>query len=508
VDVDSHEIRINGVESLDGVNGPLGSTSDPIQPDPSRSITDNNTDPGDTQSLLPGQLEDGNEFTLTFRDHDLSPIGGPDVDPGAPGLVSTSVLTVFASDETVTSTVEVIVQTVNDGTDTLSDGIQITLDETFDFTGGALGWTSVVLSGATTAQNAGGLCITAAAAPNASLGLWQSGANHTVNPVIELTDGKLYLAQLAVTTTTTDPDEIPLVIASHSSLAFGGQMFWLDVVGGANGIGRPQGLDTLDYWLTPMPVRLASWSAGAFQPAEDAQNDIRMEFNVPNLNPNINFQIDNGTVCMASLSVFSGDVGDLGGTSVYGPFTPTDAVFDAVTLVDSTLAADDNLPHSASFVGAGARLVVAPVNGPQAQTNTALPAAGLGVLASPSTTIPWNSGVILDGQITMASESGGTDPVDAVFAQYLAETSETGGTVYITSGAPGGVFDEAGSPTVGEDRVFTALFFTSNQTLLGGAETIAFSSGAVNRPDLGGVGASGADPLLIKSIDVQENEAP
>jgi hypothetical protein len=524
------DILINGVPSLDGLGGPLGGTSDAIQPPVSRQITANNADPGDTQSPDLGELEDGNEFTLTFRNATLSPISGPNVEPGSVGLVDTAVLTVIASDGTVTSTIpgDMIVQTVNDGTDSLTEGISLDPLDSFDFSTGALNWTSAVLTGATAAQNANGLCVTVNGPGGASLGLWNSPA-FNVDPPIELVNGKAYRARFDLSSSNSDPDEIPIIILSYSSLAWGGNAFWIDVLGGANGVDRPQGIDVADMWITPVPVRIAAWQTGAFQPAEDAFNDAQLQFAVPNVNANINFAVDNGTICVATLSISSGDVSSLGsGTAVLGPVTPTDAVFDALSITDSTLAADTALPDSAGFVAAGARFAVAPVSGNSAASNPLFRAAGLGLLTfgdtnatslSDTNAIPWNSGVLLDTQITVESESGGTDPVDATAISFLAATSETGGAMYVTSGAPGGVFDQMGSPAVGEDRILTGLFFTSNTTLdpdfepVAGtntdssADSIALIFSAVNRDDLAG-DATGADPVLVKNILVTENQVP
>jgi hypothetical protein len=526
--VSGNAILLNGVPTLTGLNGPLGGTDDPIQPALSRQITANNDDPGDTQSPLPNQLEDGNEQTVTFRDADLSPLpSGPNVEPGVVGLVNTSVLTIIASDNTVTSSVDMIVQTVNDGTDTVSSGITLDPLDDFDFSTGALNWTSFALTGATAAQNANGLCVTVNGASGAMLGGWGSPA-FNVDPPIELVNGKAYRARFDISSNQSNPNAIPLVIASYSSLAWGGNAFWIDVLGGANGFDRPQGIDVADVWITPMAVRIDAWQTGAFQPAEDALNDAQLGFVLPNLNASINFSADSGTLCLATLSLSSGDVDDLNGTTIVGPLTPTDAVLDALSIVDSALAADNALPKSATFVGAGARLVVAPVSGNNAASNAALRAAGLGLLffgdtnatsLSDSNPIPWNSDVLLDAQYTVASESGGTDPVDATSISFLAVTAETGGAMFVTSGAPGGVFDEQGSPALGVDRVLTGLFFTSNTTLDpdfeptagtntdSSADSIGLIFSAVNRDDLAG-DASGADPLLVKSISVTENQVP
>jgi hypothetical protein len=516
--ISGNDILINGVPSLDGLGGPLGSTSDAIQPDVSRQITANNDDPGDEQSPLPNQLEDGNEFTLTFRDATLSPIGGPNVEPGAPGLVNTAVLTIIASDMTVTSSVDMIVQTVNDGTDTVSSGITLDPLDTFDFSTGTLNWTSVVLSGAVTAQNANGLCITVNGASGAQFGQWGS-PSFLVDPPIELVNGKAYRARFDLTSNATNPNAEPLVVVGYTSLAWGGNSYWFGVLGDANAFGVPQGLDFADVWITPIPVRIPAWQTGAFQPAEDGFNDAQLEFLLPNSNANIVFSGDAGTICLGSLSISSGDVSSLNGTSVVGPVVPTDAVFDAASLVLSNLAADNNLPKSATFVGAGAQFAVAPISGAAGPGGNQAVALGLltfgetnGSTLSDTNPIPWNSQMLLDGQATMESVSGGTDPINAIALTFISATAEIGGTMFVTSGAPGGVFDEQGVPTVGEDRVFTGLFFTSNTTLSGGLfgpddDSLTMQVIGANRNDLAGA-ASGADPYIVKLVDIQENQVP
>jgi hypothetical protein len=522
-----NEILINGVPSLDGIGGALGSTSDPIQPDSSREIAANNADDAtDAQGVGGGPVEDGNEFTLTFRDADLSPIGGPNVEPGGtPGdTVNTSVLTVFASDNTTATSFEVVVKTVNQGTDTLSGGLSLTPLDFFDFSTGALGWTSFVALGsplATAAQGPNGLCVTVnggGGTPNAQLGQWNA-PSFTVDPTIDLVNGAVYRARYDVFTDQTTADAIPVVILGYFSLAFGGDVFFVDVVGGANGFDRAQGLDVADVYITPMPVRIGAWQTGAFQPLEDGFNDISLGFQIPNVATGVVFSADSGTMCLRTLQISSGNINDLGGTPVISG-TPTSAVYGAGSIVDSTLGSDNALPASAVFGGSGVTLTVAPVTGNTAASNSANLAAAVGFIvfndsgdgAADNTDthpIPWNDQVLLDLQLTASSTSGGSDPVNAVVNSWLAHTSEVGGSSFITAGSTGGgAFDSIGVPTLGENRVFTSLLFTSNATLLSSpAGGIQFVPSFVNRNDLHGSG-TGADPVLVSDITVNENQVP
>jgi hypothetical protein len=522
-----NEILINGVPSLDGINGPLGSTSDQIQPDASRQVTANNSDTAiDAQGVGSGASEDGNEFTLTFRNADLSPLpNGPHVEPGNVGqIVDTAALSVYASDDTTASTFDIVVATINQGTDTLSGGLSLTPLDSFDFSTGALGWTSILnfvpTNPAIGAQNANGLCITVDGSTGPEGAQWSSPG---ASPIIELVSEEIYRLRMDIFSDQTTANAIPLVVFGlfDGVGVAGGDAFVLDVLGGANGIDRPQGLDIVDMYYTPLAVRIPAWQTQAFQPAEDALNDYVMTFSLFNQNANINFAADSGTVCLTTLQVSSGNINDLNGSVVQDANPPTTAEYTAISIVDSTLGSDNALPKSVTPSGQGLTFVVAPVTG-GAGTSAAVPGAravGLGFMAfldsgdgfvdnTDTHPIPWNDQVLLEYQATVASTSGGTDPINAIRSSWLAFTSETGSSSFVTGGAPGGVFDQAGSPVVGQDRVWTSVMFSSNSTLDSTPGGFEYTLSLVNRSDLYGGAGTGADPAIVKRLTAFEHQVP
>jgi hypothetical protein len=523
-----NEILINGVPSLDGVGGALGSTSDPIQPNAARNITGNNNDTAiDAEGIGGGPVEDGNEFTLTFRDADLSPLpNGPHVEPGTFGVVNVSDLTIFASDMTTASQHDIMVSTINQGTDTLTGlGLTLTLLPGFpqSFTASALGWTSVVniipTNLAIAAQGANGLCVTVDGSTGAEGGLWASPE------LIELASETIYRIRMDVFTDQATANAIPLVVFGlfDGAGVSGGDAFLLDVLGGANGIDRPQGLDIVDMYYAPAAARIDGWTMGAFQPLEDGFNDLVMTFGIFNSNANINFAADSGSMCLTTIAVSSGNINDLNGTGVtaHDANPPTAADYLAISIVDSTVAGDNALTKSATFGAQGVTFVVAPTSG-GTNTSVAAPgqrAVGLGFMTfadsgdgvvdnTDTHPIPWNDHVLLEQQVTIASTSGGADPVNAVRLSSLAATSETGASTFVTGGAPGGVFDQAGSPVVGEDRIWSHFLFTSNPTLDTTPGGIQFAISLVNRSDLYGGPGTGADPAIVKRHQVFEHEVP
>jgi hypothetical protein len=522
-------ILINGVGSLSGVGGALGSNSDPIQPPTSLRITSNNTDPGDTQSPLPNQLEDGNEFTLTFRDATLSPIAGPNTEPGMTGTVNTSVITVFASDMTTASQFNVIVKTVNDATDSLTGGIQLTTENNFDFSAGTFGWQSnlrlfTTVVTAAGAQGANGLCLTVNGATGGQAASWFGDFN---NPDIELTSGKIYQLLADVFTDQTVADKIPLIDFNVSNIIgeWGNDAYFVDASGGAAGFDRPQGIDVANIWVTPMAVSIPAWATGAFQPAEDALNDGYIVFSVLNFNPGIAFANDAGTVCLKSLRISSGNVDDLNGSVVFDS-VPNTTDNTVVSIVDSVNAGDNALPHTATIDGSGAHFAVAAVGNNNSTLGAPYKAVGFAKLGrvndqppyvpdlSGPFPIPWNSNVLLEAQITMTSESGGSDPVNVVESQFTNPNFEVGSGGFISAGVPGGEFDMQASPTVGEDRVWRHFLFTHNVTLtpdgtngysnFDGFEVIP---ALVNSPNIHGFN-TGADPVLLKRVRVYEHVVP
>jgi hypothetical protein len=119
---------INGVPSMGGGDDPAdpGATSKAI----SAGVQNGEDDP------------DGNAYTVTIRNANLSPIGGPNTDPGGAGYVlsETELVTLYASDGTTYSSATVWFYTDNDGNDRFSGEGEHVIDN--DFNGSTNGWTS------------------------------------------------------------------------------------------------------------------------------------------------------------------------------------------------------------------------------------------------------------------------------------------------------------------------------------------------------------------------------
>ena len=93
------------------------------------------------------------------------------------------------------------------------------------------------------------------------------------NQFLELVDNALYRIRSVFSTDQTAKDAIPMIQLMVSNIlvgeppipppafamAYGGEQYWLDVDGGANGIGRPQGRNTFDGYFTPIGVQTPQW---------------------------------------------------------------------------------------------------------------------------------------------------------------------------------------------------------------------------------------------------------
>jgi len=108
--VGAAKYNINGVQPMN-----TGGGDDPINPG-AKQINN--------QVLGGEENPDGNAASITIRNVNLSPIGGPNTDPGASGIVAseTQLVTLYASDGTTYSMKSVFFYTDNDGADRLSGG--------------------------------------------------------------------------------------------------------------------------------------------------------------------------------------------------------------------------------------------------------------------------------------------------------------------------------------------------------------------------------------------------
>jgi hypothetical protein len=266
---------LNGVEAL-------------IDPSAAEAIAPPAGNRIDTQNLDPATGQDSNNRTVTIRDRTLTPIGSPNVDPGAAGIVGSEPVTLFASDGSTVSWASTIIFTENGGEDHFS-GVQVEVVEVLDGStadistnpaapGDDFTYTDFDAISSQPETNTQfsqdatfGACITAAALGD-NIGSLDSP------------DGRFALADLYVyrvrteMSTTAAVGETPLISMTYNSPLneYGGEIIILDNVGGANAPnngsnGRPE----FQFWIGPPGLEVAAWRdtvSGAFAPASNADS--------------------------------------------------------------------------------------------------------------------------------------------------------------------------------------------------------------------------------------------
>jgi hypothetical protein len=125
-----------------------------------------------------------------------------------------------------------------------------------------------------------------------------------------------------MTSTQTSPNAGPLwdmiienqtPTGSAGAFCYGADYWFLDNYGGANAIAGPSvGRESFDIWWTPACVSQASWQSAAFAPAQDAQNDMRLQFRTIDADgAGYDAENDSGTICITGIDIDRTDVGNL-----------------------------------------------------------------------------------------------------------------------------------------------------------------------------------------------------
>jgi hypothetical protein len=351
-------ITINGIQPLSSnnlalaVNPPEGATS------PSQFRIDlHDYDLGN-----PGQ--DASPYTVTFRNAALSPIGGPNTDPGVNGVVTsqTQTITLFASDCTTASFRSIVVYTANQTSDSVSGGqaLETIRDNTFpaDL---RPGWLGGVIAGGGSTSTASGMCMFAPllGVGGANVIGWSYIADLSEPGFIELVDNAVWRVRTFVSTPDNPPvNTAPLfdftykneyfahdanynVIAPFllNPLTYGGETVTRDTQGGANAprvIGPGVGRNSFDFWCSPASMLLPQWrglvDAGdsAFDTDEDPRNDLNISYRLLDVDGATLGETQTGTICVTQITVDRASLLDIwspNDTPAYGPnlrFFPPD----------------------------------------------------------------------------------------------------------------------------------------------------------------------------------------
>jgi hypothetical protein len=460
---------LNGVDPID--------TGDPDNPGANQV---------DNQDLDADEA-DGNPRTVTFRDATLTPIGqSPGNDPGGTGIVANEIVTLFASDGTTFSMKDIFVYTDAGGNDRLSPGAAPKeLLQSFDWLTQAsdapgLGWISTGLGPITFTNNNGeGLCWQVPLS-GVSLGQWISPY-----PFIELVANSVWECRLDIDAAgvTLPADTAPLFSFIVDNFANDGSVvdnkaaaewLWLDNLGGANspGLGGSVGRNDFVAYFTPAPVASAAWNStttGMFQPSVDANNDFRVQWRGLDVD-DIGYggELDEGNMCLRGIEIYR--VGIDAFSVVDTPYNVTDltdarggAPGAGTTLINSLVG-----QTTVNFAGGDVTVQQSGANGWDIDIVSFTPGNEVtDVFNNPAETVD-NFPVVQESnklyKITIGAiapnATAETNPPDGI--RLGADNAVT--EVLHTSNVLASV-NTIGLPVQGSETVYTAFYYTHNETL-------------------------------------------
>jgi hypothetical protein len=491
---DPPDIFINGV-------APLSMSDDPTSPPTLSRLELNDLDPGE-----PSGPTDADPRTFTFRNVSLSPDNNTP-SPGDPGCAApAATVTLFASDGTTFGMRSIMVFTIR-GT---SDGFAPISDpDAFlfmaDFTSSDESWIggNALGFGGTVESDARGLCMTVPDIGENNV-LWISPDAYT-----DLVDNAAYRIRSAVTTDQVMPDAIPLwffifdngVLSGATGETYGSYAWVLDVDGGAQGIDRPQGRSTFDFWCTPNAVGTPQWQSGAFTPAADAFNDPRFRFQIIDANASILTDFDFGTICVENIQVSRIDRSLLLQTTLWNPPIDSSTHFIINDLMSpGTTASIDDGTHSANVAlgTSGDVRVSLFANDP---LGDGLPGSQFG----PLELYPVMSmgDTLYRTRSLIRATAGETDPVDSIFLAMDSVNNELGTVSYTLSNLGLPQMSRAASPKL-ISATYEIYHFSHNATAaaIPNGDRLRGQLFVFNTTKLYGDG-TGGDALAIDTLEIE-----
>lgn len=488
-----NNIRINGVPPVDP--GLVGlDDDDPTSPNQSKRVDLHNTDTGQA-----GDVEDGDPFTATFRNIVLSPANTPAY-IGSAGFITsqTATITLFASDCGTFSQRTITVFSAHGSSDSISGGGP-QLIKSVNFGATTDGWIGGAFPGfgGSVSSGASGLCLIVPLTGSNDM-IWISPERY-----IDLVANTIYRARLNVTMTPASPaaDTIPLWFFQYDNFNtggggnnYGGFSWVLDAVGGAEGIGRGNGRTQYDFWFAPNSVATAQWNSGAFVPAADAVNDIRIGFRSIDANAALTSDLRVGTICMGSIEISSSLHDNLQGTTVFNPpintathFVPAngEASQGTSSITNGTASASIHVNTAAD-----SRQTFGPFDPLQSNLNKQL------------YPVIWQSNTLYRLRVRLKAATSETDPLDAIFMALDVATNELGSQGFTTSNRGAAVMDKSASPKLTaatyEGYLFSQNVTSSTQPDANRLRPIPFF---FNTTNLFGTG-TGGDTIIVDQMEV------
>lgn len=444
--------------SFNGVAG-LAPADDPVAPG-AKSIND---------QVLGGEDDpDTNAATVTIRNTDLSPIAGPNVDPGAAGIVGseTRAITLYVSDGATVSQTEIVVYTENEAGDSLSSGEEEVAGSTFDTdSDGFIYVEEFELNGGVvnSSSNTGAVCISVTAA-GVNGAFWTSPYG-----LFELTNGSVYIGRFNMNTSQAVVGNVPLTLIHienesqvqfEAASAYYSEFYFLDNFGGAN---APDAQRMVLF--TPPPVSVAEWQNAAFNATNDPINDVRVRFRVLDVDgAGINAEADSGQVCLDDYTITKVDIGAMiRGDEMYNQQNLTATNVQATVLVDS--------PSAVAF--AGGDVTFTPTSNWDTEIAAVVP--GDGNVGGATGIIDGNAAMVdeypvswdADGNLyemviglSAPSATAENSPPDTYRMGMDAPTQEFIALTQVTAG-----MDGIGMPNVGAEQLYRGFYAANDVTL-------------------------------------------
>jgi hypothetical protein len=452
---------INGVDPMN-----TGGGDDPVAPG-AKQINN--------QVLSGEENPDGNPATLTFRNINLSPFGGPNVDPGAPGIVDseTQLVTLYASDGTSFSEASIFVYTDNDGNDRLSTE-EIPVVE-FTYEGSLEGWEWVKVGGEISSDTAGGtaLCIVTAL-EGENWGYWESSYGGTLG--LPLVNNAVYKLRATMNSSQTTPGTVPfwdLIIMNFKVPGtdgkpwsgfnlYGVNYHFLDNLGGANAIYQSQdGTDVLVYWC-PAPMLTPQFQT-LFDPANADDKDGIFQFRIldNDSNPGITAWLKSGTLCMTNLKVTRKDISQITTlqTDLYNATMSDSAQGGSMyyELYNSATVAFDNGVMTITPTESGRDSMLVQVAPGDANNNWEVPST-----LPDNYPVPWEASTLYRVTIEMSAptEADATNAPGVIWIGADTPTNELINLSWFTAGLNG-----AAMPKTGAAQEYVMFYWSWNVTL-------------------------------------------
>ena len=375
-----------------------------------------------------------------------------------------------------------------------------------DFANNRSGWYSGALDNADTAHGSSGICMYVEE-QGENISGWFSSEGY-----IQLKDKIVYHAYVETSTDQTSIDSIPLFNFIYDNFysfgkgsIYGGEAWVLDVGGGANGIGRPEGRDLFEFYFAPNAILTPQWrglandgTLGALDPSYDTFNDMRLSLRVLDLSSGkLNADIDSGNICIKTLNIGTTNIDDMQFETLYDDPISNSTHFPATFDQSPFYANINDIVNTANYVLGN--------YSDRATLITAIdPFEVIDIYP-----VIWESNTLYTAHTNIQlGENSGYDPLDYIGINFDVPTTEIGQAHFTTRGSVDNMLYSASPKTaslIGDAQEYVGFFYSQNKTIIiyPNNDRIRGMVDLFNVPDLFGSG-TGSSLLQINDLKIKK----